>query len=41
MSNPWIVVCVIACAALTFWLGLILLKKYEQKNNKVKNIKKR
>ena len=41
MSNPWIVVCVIICAALPFWLGMILLKRHEQKNKVVKNIKKR
>lgn len=41
MNNPWVVVCVMVCAALTFWLGVIRIKKHEQKNKVVKNIKKR
>ena len=37
MSNPWIVVSVIFSAALTFWLGYLLLKKSTQSiNNGVK-----
>lgn len=37
MSNPWIVVSVIFSAALTFWLGYLLLKKSTQSiNNWVK-----
>ena len=41
MSNPWIVMGVILSALITLWLGVVLLKRGEdKKNEKDKNKKK-
>ncbi len=41
MSNPWIVAAVILSALITLWMGVVLLKRGEDKKNKKDKNKKK